>query len=664
MQRLVKQFRQTIGRYFHDSWTYILLILLLVAALAFRLPFIALGGLLGLGWLIFRDVRSYRDRTEALMEREEKEIEEFDSVTKYAIFHMPYPMAMLDERGVITWQNSPFTKITGDVASGSTIQEVIPAVKPSDLANARSPFVVSFKDRIYRVRADEISARGKGDRYILFLQDVTDVRAIERAYDRESLAVMLLFVDNLDEVKASGDEQFRTKIQSVVDTTITNYFTNYQGVVRKYESDKYLVLLDRENFGKIQAKKFDILDIMREFHGGNSIPLTLSMGVSDIGATPLERYAKARAATDIALGRGGDQAVCVRENGYDYFGGKTKAVQKRTKVKARVIGYALRQIIDDAPNIFISGHKNPDMDAIGSAIGMLAAVRLRGKDARLILGDDTTAISSILSMMHDQAPDIKERIISPREAENAYRPGDLLILCDHHKPSLSPSRALSEMADNVVIIDHHRRADEFIKNPALVYLEPHASSASELVAEILQYMIEEKSLSKFEASAMLAGIMLDTKNFTVQTGIRTFEAASLLLRFGADPEEVKMLFRDDFETFVSRARAVETAHIYRDRFALAEVEGEGGDAILTAAQVSDALLSIDGVDASFALAKVDGAVHVSARSTGKVSVQLIMESLGGGGHIAQAGGRLAMTMDEARTAIQGAIDAYVKEETK
>lgn len=383
--------------------------------------------------------------------------------------------------------------------------------------------------------------------------------------------------------------------------------------------------------------------------------------MSDIGETPLQKYGKARSALDIALGRGGDQAVVVLENGYDYFGGKTKAVQKRTKVKARVIGYALKELIKEANNIYISGHKNPDMDAIGSAVGMMAVVQLMGKSASLILGNDTVAISNILDLMKEESPDIYKSIVTPEEALKNYKKGDLLILTDHHKPSLSPSTELSETADNVVVIDHHRRADEFIKNPSLTYLEPHASSASELVSEILQYIVEDKKLSHFESSALMAGIMLDTKNFTVQTGIRTFEAAGLLVRMGADPEEVKLLFRDDYNTFINKAKAIETTEIYDQKYAIATV-GNSPSAILTAAQVADDLLTIDGVKASFVLANIgENETHLSARSIGDINVQLIAESLGGGGHLAQAGARLALDLEKSKESLKNAIDNYEKE---
>lgn len=662
MKNILEIIKFGVNKYFKFTYPYIILLTVLLVILIILEPIVAGLLLITLAFLITREITEHENRLSLQQSEKSKESEEFESVTKHAIFNMPYPLVMLDKNGVITWQNAPFSKIVGELARNTRLSEIIPAINLSELEKVQDSFTISFKDRFYIVKSDPVLSHGKVERYIVYMLDITENHALLKAYQKEALSVMLVFVDNLDEVKSGGDEALRTKVQSTVDTTIVDYFTSYNGIVRKYETDKYLVITDRESFEKIKTKKFDILDQMREIEFENTIPITLSIGVCDLGDNPNDKFIKARSSIDIALGRGGDQAVCVGKNGYEYFGGKTKAVQKHTKVKARVIGYALKELIDKAENIYVSGHRNPDMDAIGSAVGIMAIVQLRGKNARLVLGDDTVAVQNIIDMMKDESPEIYNSIISPEEALKSYKKGDLLILTDHHKPSLSPSVELSETADNIVVIDHHRRADEFVNNPALVYLEPHASSASELVAEILQYMVEDKKLSHFESSALLAGIMLDTKNFTTQTGLRTFEAAGLLVRMGADPEEVKLLFRDEFSTFVNKAKAIETAEIYKDAFAISRTKNEGEEAILTAAQASDDLLRIEGVKASFVLANVDGKVHISARSTGEVSVQLIMEAMGGGGHIAQAGARVEGKIDDVIKKLKTAIDDYIKED--
>lgn len=661
MNNLIRACKNWILKYFKHTYPYIILLLVLFIPIFVYIPLLGGIGLVVLIYLISVEVRMYNFDEEKRIEDGAKEEGELKSVTEHAIFNMPYPMVMLDKKGVITWQNSEFSNVVGEISRTARIFDIIPAINLSNLEKENEEFEFSYKDKMYQAIVDKVIKQGEVYRYILYFTDVTEFLNLKKLYVREGLVAIYLFVDNLDEVKAQGDESYRAKVQSVIDTGVTNYFTDYNGITRKYESDKFLIAIDRENYNKIKNKKFDILDKIREIEVGNTIPITLSIGCSDIGKTPLEKYTKARSAIDIALGRGGDQAVVVSDNGYDYYGGKTKAAQKRTKVKARVIGYALKELIKDADNIYISGHKNPDMDAIGSAVGMMAAVQLMGKKAELILGDDTGAINGLLTMMQDESPEIYNSIITPEEAEKKYKTGDLLILTDHHKPSLSPSMELSERADNIVVIDHHRRADEFIQNPALTYLEPLASSASELVSEILQYMIEDKKLSHFESSALLAGIMLDTKNFTVQTGIRTFEAAGMLTRMGADTEEVKLLFRDDYEDFITRASATETTEIYREKYAIANVK-HTNNAIVIAAQVADDLLKIEGVKASFVLAEIDSMeTHLSARSIGDVNVQLIAEALGGGGHLAQAGARLKLGIVSSEEELKSAIDNYEKE---
>lgn len=653
--------RNWILKYYRYTYPYIILILIALVPAFIWEPIYGAFALMALLYLISRDLNLHEKRAEIEIIDDKREEEEFKSVTAHAIFNMPYPMVMLEANGIITWQNSPFSKIVGEVGRNPKISDIIPAINLSELEKDQKSFSFSYKDKSYTAYVDKLLKRDEVQRYILYMLDVTEYNNLKKLYHRESLVGIYLFVDNLDEVKGAGDEAYRAKVQSVIDTSITNYFTSYNGFVRKYEPDKFMIGLDGENFNKIKNKKFDILDLIREIEVGNTIPITLSIGVSGIGSNPLEKFGKARSALDIALGRGGDQAVVVEDNGYDYFGGKTKAVQKRTKVKARVIGYALKELINEANNIYISGHKHPDMDAIGSAVGMMAAVQLMGKKASLILGDDTEAVSSILDMMKEESEDIYNSIISPEDAYKKYKSGDLLILTDHHKPSLSPSEELSDSADNVVIIDHHRRADEFVKNPSLVYLEPNASSASELVTEILQYMVEDKKLSHFESSALMAGMMLDTKNFTVQTGVRTFEAAGVLVRMGADTEEVKLLFRDNYNTFINKARATETTEIYKEKYAIASVLKSDG-AIVTAAQVADDLLKIDGVKASFVMAELDdGLTHLSLRSIGDINVQLIAEALGGGGHLQQAGAKLNEGIDEVTERLKAAIDNYEKE---
>lgn len=657
MKNFVELIKKEFFKYFKYTYAYIFFIVLLIIIVMFRLPILAFIALVCLSFLITYDIKEHDEKQKKELENTKKLSEEFDSVTKHAIFNMPNPMVVIDNKGYITWQNEPFTQMVGEVLRNVKLSDKIPDITMSKLENERASFVFSYKESNYKAHIEKIEKFGQVERYIVYIEDVTEYLKLEKMFNREKLVLIQLFVDNLDEVKSSGDEGFRAKVQSTIDTTITDYFAGYSAVVRKYEQDKFFIVTNRETLNKLKQKKFDILDTIRDLEIGNTIPITLSMGVSDYGENALQIYERARASIDIALGRGGDQAVVTNDQSYDYFGGKTKSMQKDTKVKARVIAYALRQLIDDAENIFICGHKNPDMDSFASTIGIYKMCEFRGKKAKIVLNDDINAIKSLVLMLNENQPELNDNIITSQEMENNFKSNDLLILCDHHRPSLSTAENVLENAENVIIIDHHRRGDEFLKNPSLVYLEPHASSASELVTEILQYISDNLKLTYFESSALLSGIMLDTKNFTVQTGVRTFDAARVLVKKGADPEEVKLLFRDNIEVFTNKAKALTDVEIYKSKFAISKIKDEE-NAILIAAQAGDAMLNIEGVEASFALCEVNDYVHISARSFGEISVQLIMEKIGGGGHISQAGARLETNLEDAMVILKRAIDSY------
>jgi c-di-AMP phosphodiesterase-like protein len=450
-----------------------------------------------------------------------------------------------------------------------------------------------------------------------------------------------------------------------IDKLVNYYFGQYNGLVRKYENDKYLVLVNHFGLEEIKAKGFDLLDQTRVLAMGNTIPITLSIGACQAGKNLLESYRNANAAIDIALGRGGDQAVVNIGNSFDFYGGKSKALEKRNKVKARVIGDALRQLIDQSEVVFVMGHKNPDMDSIGSSIGIMRAVEDRKKKAFLVLNGENPSIRNLMERLRLEAPEFVDKIISGDAAMDLIDEKDLMIVIDNHKPSLTEAPELLGKTNKVVVIDHHRRGAEFIKDPVLVYLEPYASSTSELVTEVLTYMSDEINLTKFESEALLAGIMVDTKNFSFQTGVRTFEAASVLKRAGADTIVVKQLFRDDYSTFMGRAEVVRSAKIVYDRIAIGRLEATTVDSILIAAQAANELLNINNVEASFVLSKLDDKVHISGRSLGNISVQLILEKLGGGGHLTSAGAQVEkLSMDGAEKLLLDIIGKFLKEGEK
>ena len=594
--------------------------------------------------------------------------EEFESATKYAIFNMPIPLSMVDLDGTINWYNTKFLDMMEDKdILDENLEDLVPAFKVTSLLkDEKAPIEIKFKDNYYKVYYNIVDTKktvtSSEEIAMLYWIDDTNFSLLKERYNSERLIVCVAQVDNYEEVKKNTDEINRPIVLAEIDKRINRFVSDMDGIVRKYENDKYVIMFENRFLLELEKRKFDILDSIREIDLGNRIPITLSMGIGTNGKSPSQSYEYAKAGIDIALGRGGDQAVVKKIDRLDFYGGKTKAVEKRNKVRSRVISHALRQLIDQSERVFIMGHKNGDMDSFGASIGLLRAVKNRQKSGYIVLGGSNPSIKNIYNRVKNEEPDILESVIPPEEAVNLADKYSLLIVVDNHKPNFTEAPELLNKTDKIVIIDHHRRAAEFIEDAILTYLEPYASSTCELVTEILFYMSDKMHLTKLEAEALLAGISVDTKNFTFQTGVRTFEAASILKREGADTTAVSQLFRDDYKTFILKAEVVKAAHITHDSIAISKFPVDMEDSILIAAQAANELLTINEVYASFVLTLSAGKVHISGRSLGNISVQLILEKLGGGGHLTSAGTQLDnVTIDEGEKLLIKAIDEYLKE---
>lgn len=652
-----------------DTNIYLIIIGFLLIVLGFYQPLLSLIGVILLGYLIFYNIKSVYRKKQEFEKYVEGLSDEFESATKHAIFNMPFPLVMLDEKGAISWYNTPFLKMMNErELLNEKIDDLIFGLSTDSIFKDQDmkPINLKYGERNYKVYPNLVDTKKTNSKnnmiVMLYWVDNTDFVKLERSYEQEKTVVALAYVDNYDDVKSSTPEVNRPLVMAEIDKHIGSYFSSQNGVVRKYENDKYIIIIENSAFINIENKKFDILDQLRELDLGNTIPITLSMGVGTDGKNPFDSYEKARAAIDIALGRGGDQAVVQVGNALNFYGGKTKAVEKRNRVKSRVIGYALRQLIDQADKVFVMGHKNPDMDSFGAGIGILRAIVDRGKPGYLVLNGENPSIKSIYEKMRNEQPELLNHILTAEEAMVLANEDSLMVVVDNHKPSFTEAPELLDVITKVVLIDHHRRGAEFIKDPVLIYLEPYASSTCELVTEVLSYMGDKINLTKFEAEALLAGITVDTKNFSFQTGVRTFEAASVLKRAGADTTIVRQLFRDDFNTFIYKAEVIQSSKIIFDIIGLGRLEREMENSLLIAAQAADDLLSINGVEASFVMTYVNNKIHISGRSLGNLSVQLILEKLGGGGHLTSAGTQLDnMTMDEAELLLTNTIDEYLKE---
>ncbi|MDQ0508857.1 c-di-AMP phosphodiesterase-like protein [Peptoniphilus ivorii] len=591
---------------------------------------------------------------------------DFEKVTEQTVFAMPFPMAVTDEAGKILWHNSRFSKLW-DTSSlqGEFLPKLVDdlATEEKGLKAIESGEEITVAENPYAAYSNlvALSRNGKEDNLCLFyFVDRKEYKDLELLYTDTRGVVLVVEVDNFDEVVDGAPTSKRPLLIAEIDHSINEYFRSRNALVRKFQEDMYLIVMREMDLESVYAQKFDILDTMREIDAGNTISVTISAGVSRPGLAFIDAYREADTCLDVALGRGGDQVVVQTEDNYAYFGGKSKAVEKRNKVKARVLGIALRQLIEKAPRVFVMGHTNPDMDSIGAAVGVMRAVANQKKEGYIVLKESNPSIDVLMKRMQAEAPELYARIIPGTRAEELIRQGDLLILVDNHKPSFTEYPPILEKTVNVVVVDHHRRGKEFVTDPVLSYVEPYASSTCELITEMLTYMYKDVELTDFEADALMSGIVVDTKNFTFRTGVRTFEAASALKRSGADMSKVRFLFEDDYDTIVSRAEVVHNARIVFDNIAISRLVDDMPNSVLVSAQAADELLGIHGVKASFVLNQKKGVVHISGRSFGEISVQLILERLGGGGHLNMAGAQIeGEDIDEVEHRLVESIQWYL-----
>jgi c-di-AMP phosphodiesterase-like protein len=615
-------------------------------------------------YLIFHNWRTNRARDKRWKKYIEELSSNIDSAARYAILNLPVPLTLVDFDGKITWYNSKFSEIVSENdLIGNEIKEVVSDVDVDRLINGEDLGEIKIGDRVFNILSSITEmGEGKESRYILMLYwiDVTNYAHLKELYKDEITNVAIIQVDNYDDVMSETKEEKKPFVASEIESKINLWASRMNGIIKKYSTDKYLVVFKQRYLDNLEAKRFTILDDIREIDEGNKIPVTLSIGVGVSGKNLSQLEDHAYSALELALGRGGDQAVVRKQGNFEFYGGKTKAVEKRNRVKARLIAHGLRPIIDESSRVIIMGHKNPDMDAYGAAIGVYRAVINRGKEAYIVLNHINESITNI----HDVFSDNDEyNFVTSYEAIDLLEKDALVVVVDTHRPSFTECPDLLTDETRIVVIDHHRMGTEFIENTVLKYLEPYASSTSELVTEILQYMESKMTIEKIEAEALLAGISVDTKNFTFKTGVRTFEAASLLRRHGADTTVVRQLFQDDLEMFISKSNIVSNAKNIGHSVALSVTHEAIPSLQLALAQGADELLNIRGITTSFAMGLGDDdVIYVSARSLGDVNVQLIVEKIGGGGHITMAGAQLTdMSLDEAANLVIGAINEYFEE---
>ena len=594
-----------------------------------------------------------------------------DSAAKSSLINSPFPLVILETNGNIVWKSSKFVTEFADIDMDNYIDDLIIDIKDeiekSDNKKRKSVIrQIQIGKKTYTVQGEFAKSkkyeRKKSPEYmmILYFIDETEKVKLKQENEDKKICVGIIMIDNYEEVTQRVDAEQKTQLMAKVESTIYDWVNETNGILVKADRDTYVYVFEQKNLEKIKEEKFAILDSIKNLVRKDKIQLTLSIAISNEGDTERDVYKSASAAMDVILGRGGDQAV-IRQNGkYLFFGGKVEEVEKRTKVKAIIVAHALEELIKENDKIMIMGHTNPDIDAIGSALGIYRIAKTLGKEARIVANVETPSIKDLYESIKDQ---YQEVFINSETALAQVDSETLLVVVDTHKKTYVESPELLTKTNKIVVIDHHRRSADFIDNSILTFQEVYASSAAELVTEIIQYTQNEVELSEVEAEALYAGIMMDTKNFTFKTGVRTFEAAAYLRRCGVDIIKVKKWFQSDLESYNTISEIVRKAEIVRDSIGISIYDVQEKETSLICAKAADELLTIGNITASFVLGLMeDGKVCISGRSIGDVNVQMILEKLGGGGHITLAGAQLEnVTIDEAKQELISKINEYFEE---
>lgn len=560
--------------------------------------------------------------------------------------YIPIPMCIVNTKGKVLRANAHIS----DVFIYDGIEDsdffALTGIKTVDLYNdseKKKQFIVERNGKQFRLLFSK-EGDAEDDNLMVFFYDITNFEDLKTRYNDERICVGKIIVDNFDELIDNTPPEHRMTITTEIDSAVRKWALKMNGSINLVREDKYLMHFPNSNVETMVVSKFSILDEIRAIETEVDFPMSLSIGIGVGGKTLIDTEEYATTALDLALGRGGDQAVIRHGNKTEYYGGKLQTVEKGNKGKSRVVAHALKQLIEQASRVLIMGHKNPDMDAFGSALGIYRLCLMCEKEAYIVINE----ISDSMQAIYQQAKETERyAFVNNKKAEALADKDTLLVILDTHRPSYAESSALIEMLDKIVVIDHHRRAEDSLENPTLSYIESYASSTAELVTEILQYIGEKKRLVKLEAEALLGGITIDTNRFAVKTGVRTFEAAAWLRRSGADTTEVKRFFQTDMEAFKVRAKCIAAVEFHESDIATSICEGWNQDAQIINSQVADELLNIKGVKASFVAGRNEkGVTVISARSLGEINVQVIMEKLGGGGHLTTAGAQVKESPEE------------------
>lgn len=605
---------------------------------------------------------------------------QYGQIQRRLLRDLDLPHALLDESGKIIWTNIAFEKaVDKEKGYRKSITSLFPSITkdrlPGNIEEDEVEFDVDYEAHNYIARLKKISLKEMAensdiieakdyDGYLiaLYLFDETALKIALQEVDDQSLAVGLIYLDNYEEALESVEEVRRSLLIALIDRKVNKYISALDGICRKMEKDKYLVIMKKKSVSLLQENRFDLLEDVKTVNIGNEMAVTISIGVGLSGLTYAQNYEFARNAIDLALGRGGDQAVMKMPENVIYYGGKSQQIEKSTRVKARVKAHALKEIISIKDEIYVMGHRMGDTDSFGASVGIYRIAKTLGKQAHIVLNDVTASMQPMVDMFQDNIEYEDSMIISGTQALEMIGNNAVLVVVDVNKPSITECPDLLKHCNSIVVFDHHRQGSEVIENATLSYIEAYASSTCEMVSEILQYTSDTLRIKSEEADCLYAGIMIDTDNFMAKAGVRTFEAVAFLRRNGADVTRVRKLFRDDAIEYKTKADAVSQAEIYRQSYAITVCRGEHvQNPTIVGAQAANELLNIKGVKASFVLTPYNGKIFVSARSIDEANVQVVMERMGGGGHMNMAGCQLECDIPDGIVIIKRTLDTMIEE---
>ena len=641
------------------------LALFVLAAVTVSIPLALIEGVVTVALYLYF-TQSNKKRRQSLLQYIDSVTGSVDTASKSTLINSPLPiMVFRPDTGEVIWSNENFLQLAGvrEHLFEMKVEDAVPDFPAQWLLEGKQecPERVVMNGRRFRVYGSLVRAKGRGGEQNLvattYWVDTTEADVLKETYTATRPVLAIMMVDNYEDLMKSCPDTQRSAVLAQIDEKLNHWAEAGDGLLLKTERDRYLFIFEEQYYAHFVEEKFSVLDAIRDIKVGEGVHPTLSIGMGkDVDSIP-ELYKNANLSVEMALSRGGDQAVVRNRVDFEFYGGRAKSTEKRTKVKSRVMANALSELLMDAAEIYVMGHSFADMDAVGAAAGICCAARKLGKRAQIVIDLEHNAAGAVLERLRAM-PEYNGVFVSPPDAFLKMRPGALLVVVDTNRPDMVESQQLLESCNRVAVIDHHRRAASYIENAAFSFHEPYASSAAELVTELLQYMVEPADLLRDEAEALLAGIVLDTKHFTQRTGGRTFEAAAFLRRAGADTADVQRLFQNDLSDMISRYDIIRRAEMYRDDIALAVIPQDGVDRV-AAAQAADELLTLKGVKASFVVYSSGENVLMSARSLGEINVQVILETLGGGGNSTTAGGKVEnATVLDVRQRLTEAIDDY------